>query len=129
MSCAYHEASTTMGLITSSSDSRRHHSFLHLPPHSNPFSHGQTPKIILRDTHCVNTPCLRQMYVAAICIPDDLNTSLDAGVSYVLSVVLRDLFPMICIRNITWFTSTILLIYSNTFHNSNLKNITNCNKT
>ena len=74
--------------------------------------------IDLISTHYATLPYLRLMYVAAISIPAALNTSSDATVYHLSSVVIHTLFPVIFLRNTIWVPSTILSIAPDTAHKS-----------
>ena len=95
---------------------------------STPFPQTLDPvyrlqNIGLKYTHCTNVPFLWPMYVVIFCIPDDLKTSLAAGVAHFPSMFLCDLFPMICLRKLICVTYAILVITSNTAHDYNPKSI------
>ena len=123
---AFCEASTSVSLRTSYRSLCLHQGILCLPPPTNPFSCAHPSKIGWRSFHFAIVPCLRTIYVAALCIPSTLNTSPAVGFSHVLFVVLCVLFPIICLSNTTFVPSTVLNIASNMAHYSEPKNITAC---
>ena len=106
---ASRDYSDIVALQTPSGDFFSHHGLLHRRRPSNPCSCVHTSKIISRYTHCTTLPWLQKMYVAAVCIPSALNTSPDAGVAHVLSVVLHALLPMICLSNNLHFWRCIFI--------------------
>ena len=81
------EASTSIDLKTSSGASCCNHRLLCYLPPLNPFSFAQTSTIGHRATYCYSVPCLWKVYVVALCIPYDLNTSPAAGVVHILSEI------------------------------------------
>ena len=83
-------------------------------------------KISLKATRFSTVPCLQLICVAAVHIPDYLNTSTAAGVAHVSSVFLHALINTIYLMKFIWVPSTILIISSNMNRNYNTNNRTYC---